>query len=46
MAEIIHFSIKGMESPYVRGQIAGNVEVKVLERHARQVILRGLGMNV
>lgn len=46
MAEIIHYSIKGLESPYVRGQVAGNVDVKILERHARQVILRGLGMNV
>ena len=46
MAEIIHFSIKGLESPYVRGQIAGNMDVKILERHARQVILRGLGMNI
>lgn len=46
MAEIIHYSVKGLESPYVRGQVAGNVDVKILERHARQVILRGLGMNV
>lgn len=46
MAEIIHYSIKGLETPYVRGRVAGNVDVKVLERHARQVILRGLGMNI
>lgn len=46
MATLIHYSIKGLESPYVRGQIGGNVEVQILERHARQVILRGLGMNV
>ena len=46
MAEIIHYSIKGLETPYVRGRVAGNVDVKTLERHARQVILRGLGMNI
>lgn len=46
MAAIIHYSIKGLESPYVRGQVAGNVDVRILERHARQVILRGLGMNI
>jgi AcrR family transcriptional regulator len=46
MAEIIHYSIKGLETPYVRGRVAGNVEVAILERHARQVILRGLGMNI
>ena len=46
MAEIIHYSIKGLETPYVRGRVAGNVDVKILERHARQVILRGLGMNI
>ena len=46
MAEIIHYSVKGLETPYVRGRVAGNVEVAILERHARQVILRGLGMNI
>ena len=46
MAEIIHYSIKGLETPYVRGRFAGSVDVKTLERHARQVILRGLGMNI
>ena len=46
MAEIIHYSIKGLEIPYVRGRVAGNVEIGILERHARQVILRGLGMNI
>ncbi len=46
MAEIIHYSVKGLETPYVRGRVAGNVEVVILERHARQVILRGLGMNI
>ncbi len=46
MATLIHYSIKGLESPYVRGQVGGNVEVQILERHARQVILRGLGMNI
>ena len=46
MAEIVHYSVKGLEAPYVRGLVAGNVDVRVLERHARQVILRGLGMDV
>ena len=46
MAEVIHYSIKGLEAPYVRGRLAGNVETGILERHARQVILRGLGMDI
>ena len=46
MSEIVHYSVKGLEAPYVRGLVAGNVDVRVLERHARQVILRGLGMDV
>lgn len=46
MAEIIHYSVKGMEAPYVRGLLAGSVDAHTLERHARQVILRGLGMDV
>ena len=46
MSEVIHYSIKGLETPYVRGRLAGNVETDILERHARQVILRGLGMNI
>ena len=46
MAEIIHYSIKGLETPYVRGLVAGGVDMRTLERHARQVILRGLGMNI
>ena len=46
MAELIHYSIKGLETPYVRGRIAESVDARTLERHARQIILRGLGMNV
>lgn len=46
MAEIIHYSVKGLEVPYVRGLLASNVDVRTLERHARRVILRGLGMDV
>lgn len=46
MAEIIHYSIKGLEAPYVCGLVAGDVDLRTLERHARQVILRGLGMDI
>lgn len=46
MAEIIHYSVKGLEVPYVRGLVAGDVDLRTLERHARQVILRGLGMDI
>ncbi len=46
MAEIIHYSVKGLETPYVRGLVAGEVDLRTLERHARQVILRGLGMDI
>lgn len=46
MAAMIHYSVKGMEVPYVRGMLAGGVDVRTLERHARQMILRGLGMDV
>jgi AcrR family transcriptional regulator len=46
MSTIIHYSIKGLETPYIRGQVASNVDVGILEHHARQLILRGLGMNI
>jgi len=46
MSTIIHYSIKGLETPYIRGQVTSNVDVGILEHHARQVILRGLGMNI
>ena len=46
MAEIIHYSVKGLEAPYVRGLVAGDVDMRTMERHARQVIMRGLGMDV
>lgn len=46
MSEIIHYSVKGLEAPYVRGLVAGDVDVRILVHHARQVILRGLGMDV
>lgn len=46
MAEVIHYSVKGLEAPYVRGLVAGDVDMRTMERHARQVILRGLGMDV
>ena len=46
MAEIIHYSVKGLEVPYVRGLLASDADVRTLECHARRVILRGLGMEV
>ena len=46
MSTIIHYSIKGLETPYIRGQVTSNVDVGIFEHHARQVILRGLGMNI
>lgn len=46
MATIIHYSVKGLEVPYVRGLVAGDMDVRVLEKHARQVILGGLGMEI
>lgn len=46
MSTIIHYSIKGLETPYIRGQVTSNMDVGILEHHARQVILRGLGMNI
>ena len=46
MAGIIHYSVKGLEVPYVRGLVTGDMNVRIIERHARQVILRGLGMDV
>jgi len=42
MAQLIHYSAKGLENPYIRGEIAGNNDMQMLHRMARKVILGAL----
>lgn len=38
MASIIHFTTKGLEGPYVRGELGGDTNAQLLERTARKII--------
>jgi AcrR family transcriptional regulator len=42
MAQLIHYSAKGLENPYIRGEIAGENDMQMLQRTARKVILGAL----
>jgi|P1105metagenome_2_1110788.scaffolds.fasta_scaffold11110_2 AcrR family transcriptional regulator len=42
MAQFIHYSAKGLENPYIRGEIASGNDVQLLHRMARKVILGAL----
>jgi len=42
MAQLIHYSAKGLENPYIRGEIAGSNDEQMLHRMARKVILGAL----
>ena len=42
MATIIHFTAKGLESPYVRGELGGDENSQLLERTASKIIFGAL----
>ena len=42
MASLIHYATKGLENPYIRGEIAGTGDKRVLEHTARRILLYSL----
>ena len=42
MAQLIHYTTKVLENPYIRGEIAGDNDLPMLHRVARKVILGAL----
>lgn len=42
-AEIVHFSVKGIETPYIRGQIGAHLKDNEKEEYVSKLVLRALG---
>lgn len=42
-AEIVHYSVKGIETPYIRGQIGAHLKDIDKEEYVRKLVLRALG---
>jgi AcrR family transcriptional regulator len=42
MATIIHYTTKGLENPYIRGELGGESSYQLLERTARRIIYGAL----
>ena len=42
MAQLIHYTTKGLENPYIRGELPGSADHIQLERSARKIILGAL----
>lgn len=42
MAQLIHYTTKGLENPYIRGEIAGSNDKNMLERTAQKILMGAL----
>lgn len=42
-AEIVHYSVKGIETPYIRGQIGAHLKDADKEEYVSKLVLRALG---
>lgn len=42
MASLIHYATKGLENPYIRGEIAGTGDKRMMEHTARRILLHSL----
>lgn len=42
-AEIVHYSVKGIETPYIRGHIGANLDDKVRDVYVTRLVLGALG---
>lgn len=45
-ADIIHYCVKGIEVPYIRGRIGANLTDPVREKYVNRLVLGALGMNL
>ncbi len=44
-AEIVHYCVKGIEVPYIRGQIGAHLDIDVKRGYVARLVLRALGIN-
>ncbi|MCD8310777.1 MAG: TetR family transcriptional regulator, partial [Prevotellaceae bacterium] len=44
-AEIVHYCVKGIEVPYIRGQIGAHLDINVKRGYVARLVLRALGVN-
>lgn len=42
-AEIIYYSVKGIEAPYIRGHVGGNLDDDIRDTYVRRLVLGALG---
>ncbi|MDO4164835.1 MAG: TetR/AcrR family transcriptional regulator [Bacteroides sp.] len=42
-AEIIHYSVKGIEAPYIRGHVGANLDDDIRDRYVTRLVLGALG---
>ena len=42
-AEIVHYSVKGIETPYIRGHIGANLDDSVRDTYVTRLVLGALG---
>lgn len=45
-AEIMHYSIKGIEAPYIRGHVGANLDDDTRDRYVTRLVLGALGKKV
>lgn len=45
-AEIMHYSIKGIEAPYIRGYVGANLDDDTRDRYVTRLVLGALGKKV
>lgn len=44
-ADIIHYAVKGVEVPYIRGRIGATLDDETRELYVNRLVLRALGMD-
>ncbi len=44
-AEIVHYCVKGIEVPYIRGQIGAHLDIDVKRGYVARLVLRALGID-
>lgn len=42
-AKLLHYCLKGVEVPYIRGQIGGNLDAETRDRYVSNIVLGALG---
>lgn len=45
-ADIVHYCVKGIEVPYIRGRIGANLDDRTREAYVSRLVLRAVGMKI